>query len=159
MADSSYEVQVARQPALFLIGVKVATNMERAATDCPGIWHDTFGPRMCEVPLDGELRSYGVSYATDMATGAFDYWAAMPAAEDAAVPSGMETVRTPAGLYAECWIDNLALLSGAYQFIYSEWLPKQADYVVEPTHPSYELYPADYMQNGRMALYFPVKKA
>lgn len=73
----AYEVVKLKEKRV--VGIKVATTMEKAARDCPALWM-TFGPRMRKelVPLDilnpsGE--SYGVSVMTSK-TG-FDYWTAV----------------------------------------------------------------------------------
>lgn len=158
MANSPYTVTIVDRPAETLAGLKVATDMERASIDCPKLWEKDFGPRMCEFKLEGEPRSYGVSCVTDLKTGAFDYWAAMPIADPADIPPGMATVDLPAGPYAECAIPSLEALSEAYTYIYSRWLPQQPGYEAANEHPSYELYMDDFMETGRLILYFPVRK-
>ncbi len=158
MDTSQYSVKVVEREAISIIGMKVTTDMEHSAQDCPKLWHDAFGPRMSEAAGGGISYSLGVSFVVDTKRGAFDYWAAVPADADAAVPAGMEKTVIPAGLYAESAVDTLTLLPGAYQYIFSDWLPKHSAYKADIHCPSYELYPADYMETGKLLLYFPVVK-
>lgn len=155
----TYSVKMAERPAEALVGIKVTTDMARSATDCPRLWREVFGPRMPEVKFDGEMRSFGVSVVTDPKTGAFDYWAAMPLAKGAPTPDGMATLALPGGLYAECAVESLAALAGAYQYVYSEWAPSQKRYQLDMARPCYEYYPADYLRTQRFRLYFPVLEA
>ena len=153
-----FEVNVAGREAFSAVGLKVRTDMQKAMRDCSGLWHDAFAPRMGEL-VSGPVESYGVSRVVEPDKGVFDYFALLPFPEDRAVPPGMERVRVPAGLYAECPVNTLEDLSRAYSFIFSEWLPRHPEYAVNMSAPSYEVYPADFMQHGRLTVYFPVQKA
>lgn len=151
-----FAVTMVERPEESIAGMKIATDMNHAADDCPKIWRDVFGPRMCEVQFDGEARSYGASFITDCPAGAFDYWAAMPICEGAPVPVGMEKTLLPAGLYAECPADSIKALMECYGYLFSEWLPSSKEYRADPDRPSYELYPEDHLETGRAILYFPI---
>lgn len=153
MIDS---ISVVSRPETTLVGISVRTGMQQAMKDCPTLWHETFGPRMCEVGGCGS-ESYGVSWVVDEHTGTFDYWAAVPLNQGGQIPEGMATTTLPAGLYAELAIPSLEKLQEAYMTIWEKWLPGQSDYTANAAAPSYELYPADYMQTNRLVLYFPVK--
>ena len=80
----------------------------------------------------------------------------MPLAQNKPAPTGMEKTTLPAGVYAQCEVDCLENLPAAYQYIYTNWLPKQNKYTYSANLPSYELYPADYMQTKKIFLYFPL---
>jgi Uncharacterized protein conserved in bacteria len=156
--SEKYTVTVVERSEENIVGMKIATDMSHAAEDCPKLWHDVFGPRMCEVQCDGEARSYGASFTTDIQTGRFDYWAAMPLRKDAPVPEGMEKAILPAGLYAECPVDSIGALVESYGYIFTEWLPQNNEYQADVNKPSYELYPADHLETGRAILYFPITR-
>lgn len=157
MTSAAFEVKAVECKAVRVIGVKIMTSMDNAFKDCSQLWGD-FMPRMPEVQLDGEMRSYGVSVMTGGAGGEFEYWAALPVAAAAPIPAGMFEMTLPAGLYAECWITGLDKLSDCFNYIYSAWLPANTEYEMEATHPSYELYLSDYEKTGRIGIYFPIKK-
>ncbi len=155
MSQDPFSVTVIQRPAVRIAGLKVRTNILRAKDDCPRLWHDEFGPRMAEL-ASGPSESYGVSWMVDGTAGIFDYGAAMPLTEGAAIPRGMLAAELPEGLYAQCEVPSLAELAAAYQFIYMRWLPGRKEYAPAYDKPAYELYPADYMQHGRFFLCAPV---
>ena len=155
----TYEIAIRARQAEKLVGMKVATDMEHAMADCPRLWMEVFGPRMAEIDSGGSGHSYGISVATDPVSFAFDYWAAMPLAVDAAIPDGMATLELPAGLYAECKVPTLANLGGAYMYLYNEWLPAQQEYRVNMAGLCYEYYIPNYEDTDPLFIYLPITKA
>ncbi|MDL2272789.1 GyrI-like domain-containing protein [Desulfovibrio sp. OttesenSCG-928-I05] len=165
--NNSLAVSVVTRSAQRVIGMVVRTSMATALIDCPKLWSETFGPRIHELECGGE--SYGISWMvqdtdqTAQSAGAgtddcvFDYWAALPAREDAPIPDGMRECYLPEGHYAECHVASLQGLAAAYNYIYGTWLPGQNEYTVDMRGASYELYPADYLRTGRIILYCAVK--
>lgn len=154
----TFAVKIVEQPEINIAGLHVRTDMKNAQLDCPKLWHEDFGPRMCEIAPCGASESYGISWLVDQPTCSFDYWAAMPFPHSKTAPEGMSKATLPAGLYAMCEIDCLQKLPEAYQYIYGTWLPNQNIYTCSAGLPSYELYPADYLQTEKFFIYFAVIK-
>ncbi|MDL2209974.1 GyrI-like domain-containing protein [Desulfovibrio sp. OttesenSCG-928-O18] len=152
-----FSITVVSRPALSLVGMCVRTTMIDAPVDCSRLWHETFAPRMGEFSTCCADESYGISRVVDEATGAFDYWAAVPVPEDFPVPAGMAPATLPAGLYAHTHVPSLDMLHQAYTAIFKTWLPSQKAYTVNIEAPSYERYPAEYLKTGTFELFFPVK--
>lgn len=148
---TDYRVHVVHREEVKVVGLKVRTNMAKAAEDAPRLWEHEFGPRMPEVATFPNY-SYGVSVMVDKEN--FDYWAALPLRPGDPIPSGMGTIDLPAGQYAEIRMDSLAELAGAYMHIFQNWLPNSNFELVNA--PCYELYPANYPETGSLALYMPV---
>jgi predicted transcriptional regulator YdeE len=151
---SEFKVTVLEREAFKVVGLKVRTDMESAANDAPKLWESGFGPRMPEV-ASFPATSYGVSTMTDETH--FDYMAALPWREGDPVPQGLEVFEVSGGLFAECPMNSIEELMLAYQYVICDWLPKQTAYEVAEIS-SYEAYPADHMESGKLTLYFPVKK-
>ena len=151
---SDFIIKIVSRPKICIVGLRVRTDMQNATRDCPKLWHEDFAPRMNEIAPCGTTESYGASWVAEPALCTFDYWAAMPLPQGKAVPEGMDTATLPAGIYAQCEIDSLEKLPAAYQNIYTNWLPGQNKYTYSTNLPSYELYPADYMQTKKIFLYF-----
>ncbi len=157
MTSAAFEIKAVECKAVHVIGMKITTTMKNAHKECSQLWGD-FMPRMSEIQLEGEMRSYGISVMTGADSDTFDYWAALPAPANAVVPAGMFEMDLPAGLYAECWIMGLEKLTDCFNYIYSTWLPGSAEYEMEAAHPGYELYLPDFEKTGRLGVYFPIKK-
>lgn len=127
-----------------LAGIKVETSMEKAARDCPDLWH-TFGPR-CEAELaeiaNLEGGAYGISVMTGN-EGSFTYWAAVEVFPDASLPEGMAFTTIPAGLYVRCTVPGLEQLGSAFEAMYGEWPRSQGKYAIshDPQGVCFELYP------------------
>lgn len=155
MSEDKYQVQVVERPACQVLGLKVRTSMVTAMTDCRQLWERDFGPRMPEI-ASFPGQSFGASLLADLQTGSFDYWAAMPYRPGDPIPADMALLDLPAGLYAECGLKSLDDLGGAYDHIYMAWGPA-AGYDFREDAPSYELYPADHLETGRLSLYMPLR--
>ncbi|MGL6193470.1 MAG: GyrI-like domain-containing protein [Thermoguttaceae bacterium] len=153
----SFEVSIIEFPAKHLIGMKVATNMQKAQADCPTIWH-TFGPRMAEVSACdcGCSGAYGISIMHN--ENDFDYWAAVAAKSGAAVPSGMGTIDITAGAYAKCTVPNLKQLGEVYMYVYTQWVNGQKEYGLNMQAPCFELYPTNWQPDDSFEIYVPVVK-
>ena len=152
-----FSITVVSRPALTLAGMCVRTNMATAFSDCSRLWHETFGPRMGEFSAVCAKESYGISWLVDEASGAFDYWAAVPVPADFPAPSGMALTTLPGGLYAHTPVPTLDVLSQAYTAIFEAWLPAQKAYEANGEAASYELYPETFLQTGALELFFPIK--
>lgn len=153
-----YDVIVAEYPAKNLVGLKVRTSMQRAAEDCPALWV-TFGPRMEEIPAGDGVRGdfYGVSIMLNAEE--FDYWAAVEAEAESAVPEGMACMEIPAGQYAKCTVPDLQKLGDALMYLYSEWPKSQREYVPDEEAPGFELYPANWQETSPFEVFAPLKRA
>ncbi len=152
-----FEIKVAPVPALRVIGLKIRTSLAAAPQDCPKLWRESFAPRMKEVTgFNG--TAYGVSVMVDCEAMIFDYLAAVPAAPDAALPSGMEAMSLSGGFYAQCKVESLANVSAAYKFVYGPWLAEQTGWELDLTAPCYEFYPAEYLENNVFYIYVKVNE-
>ncbi len=153
----SFSVSIAEYSAKRLVGMKVRTTMQKAQFDCPSNWR-TFGPRIVEIPAcsGGGQGAYGVSLMLN--ENDFDYWAAVEASPQIAVPDGMETVDIPAGLYAKCAVANLEQLGEAYMYVYGTWIREQAEYTLDEKAPCFESYPPNWRINDAFEIYVPLKK-
>lgn len=153
---ANFIVTVVDRPAIKAAGIKVRTTMERASVDCPKLWSEEFGPRMCSFPADAARpdESYGLSVMID--SEAFDYWAVMPIADGVAAPDGMDTITIPGGTYAECRVESLAQLGEAFTYIYTAWPATQEKYALNMQGMGCELYTSDFMKNGSLTVYCPL---
>ena len=151
----TFAINVAPVQGVRVMGMKIRTSMATAPTDCSKLWHETFGPRMSEVPGHTGV-SYGISEMVNCETGIFDYWAAAAANQEATPPAGMEALDLPGGLYAQCRVEGLGEIGAAYQFLYTTWLPGQTEIGPDYTARCYELYPAEFMNNGVFYIYVRV---
>lgn len=160
MPHTSFQVAIAERPELLLYGLKVRTNMTKAAEDCPRLWEKDFVPKMHELsgtPMNqypGD--SYGLSFVVDLRTGTFDYWAAMPLGAGISEPKEFSKVTLPGGLYAGCRVKNLQELGDAYSYLYGRWIGSTPDYQLKMDAPSVEVYDTEFMVNGSLELYVPV---
>lgn len=155
--NEAVNVKVVEKPAVRVIGQSVRTNFQKASADC-GRLFGAFSGRMGEIVSSGKGESYGVSWMVEGSETEFDYWAALPVAEGAVVPSGMKACVVPAGLYAECPFGSFGEISRAYQKIFMEWLPRQSAYALREDAPSFEYYPADAKKSGLGIVYMPLVK-
>lgn len=162
MPHTSFQVTIAERPELLLYGLKVRTNMTKAAVDCPALWEKDFGPRMSELsgrPMNQyQGESYGLSFMVDLQSGTFDYWAAMPLGAGVAEPKDFSKVTMPGGLYAGCQVKSLQELGDAYSYLYGRWIGTAPDHELKMDAPSVEIYGPEFMVNGSLALYVPVKR-
>ncbi len=153
MSVPKFTVEVVTREAVKIVGLKVRTSMQTSEVDCPALWQESFGPRMSEVATYPGL-SYGASVMVDQ--DKFDYLAALPYREGDPIPEGMGLLDLAAGPYAECEVESLADLAGAYQYIFFGWGAGEMD-KFRADAVSYELYPADHCASGRLTLYMPLK--
>ena len=148
-----FDITVVEYPEKHLVGVKVRTTMQmqKGMADCPALW-ESFMPRMGELPSG---NAYGVCVMLNAED--FDYWAALEADVNAAVPEGMACVDVPAGKYAKCTVD-MEKLRDAYTYICTEWEKSQTEYVLDGQAPSFELYQANWQLGDSFEIFAPVKK-
>lgn len=153
---AAFQINIVERPALKTAGLMVATTMQNASVDCPTLWEKDFGPRMESFPADPAHlnESYGVSVMTGECT--FDYWAVMPLKPGAAVPEGMRNFDIAGGVYAECHLNSLAELSGAFTYIYMDWAATQKKHALNMQGVSYELYTCEYLESGKLTVYCPL---
>lgn len=151
-----YDFSVVQVQGKTLAGVKVKTNMERAAQDCPAIWH-AFGSRI-HTELSGIVAgdSYGVSQSEN--PNDFTYWASIEVNPAAVLPSDLETLSIPEGLYVRCAVPGLAQIGDAYTALYMEWPKTQTQYVLDMEGICFEQYPAQMSGDGPFEIYAAVKK-
>ncbi len=138
-----------------LIGMKVTTDMQKAAVDCPALWQ-AFGPHIAQLPGGLGNCSYGVS-VMGARDGAFDYWAAIEESADTILPTGLEKLSLPAGLYACSEVANLGMLAKAYGELYANW-DESPGYAVDWRSPCFERYPADWKPTDPLDIFVPVTK-
>lgn len=152
----AYDFSVVQVQEKKLAGVKVKTNMERSAQDCPAIWH-AFGPRIHK-ELSGIVAgdSYGVSQSEN--PNDFTYWASIEVAPAATLPSDLETLSIPGGLYVRCDVSGLAQIGDAYTALYMTWPTTQTEYMLDMGGVCFEQYPAQMSGDGPFAIYAAVKK-
>jgi predicted transcriptional regulator YdeE len=144
--------RIVELPRKHLIGMKVATDMQKTSDDCPALWK-TFVPRMHELPKAS--HSYGVSVMTGAKT--LDYWAAVEALPATAIPSGMQTFDLPAGLYVAA-TTNLAEIASVYDELYGSWAQSQTDYSINRQAPSFEFYPNDWQPEIVFEIFAPLTR-
>ena len=157
-----FAVTVSPFQAMDLFGLCVATDMEKAAVDCPNIWQQGFMPRSGEFfGASGPAfqgYTYGISVMTDENAGGFDYWAAIPTQPEATLPAGTRRISLPAGLYAGCRVPSLAQIGEAYDFLCRTWVSAQAEYTPRLSAPSFERYGDAFMRDGSFEIFIPVDR-
>lgn len=153
----NFELAVVEFPAKHLIGMKLATSMQKAQTDCPALWQ-AFGPRIIEIPSceSGCKGSFGVSVMLN--ENEFEYWAAVEAAPGTAIPDGMASMEISAGHYVKCTVPGVENLGAAFMYVYGRWAAEQSEYVLNMHAPGFELYPPDWRLNDSFEIYAPVTK-
>lgn len=150
------DITVVARPSIAIIGMHIRTTLEKAPVECALLWREEFGPRLKRDFAFCAKETYGISWIVDEKNGMFDYWAALPAQENCPVPTGMSRARLPEGLYAQLAVSAIDKISEASACVLSEWLPRQRAYCANTQAPSYELYPADYLQTGSFVIFFPI---
>jgi len=153
--NMSYKVTVGEQPARRLAGLSKRLNMRDSHKECPILW-EKFMPIMKELaPIAGE-GSFGVSVNMDE-KGDFDYWAAVAVTQDSIVPSGINCMDVKGGKYAQLVVTNLANVSEAYQYIYTEWGKTQNDYRIDFTAACLEFYPKEWKDGDPVTIHVPLQ--
>ncbi len=166
MSNAPFTVTVAPHAEVHLIGLRIATDMQKCAKDCPAVWQ-RFMPLaenlLCRTadPVEPQQEtclgeSFGLSFLTDPASGAFDYAAAVPAKPNMETHSGLEFFTLPAGLYAFTQLSGLAQIGDAYHYLYSVWLPGQNNHAPNPAAPCFEHYDRRFLQTGELEIAIPV---
>lgn len=143
----------------------------KSSEDCHNVWADEngFQKRMGEIKAPaGEISYYALCRCAKGAeAGAFEYVAAMPAADDSPVPEGTVEIVVPAGVYAEFPVAGLGDIgrvwgqTGEWLSAHPEWLgfcDGNPDGCGCIEHPAFELYPPGFDGNG-LFIYVPVRAA
>lgn len=102
--------------------------------------------------------------APGVTDGTFEYIAAAPATADAPIPAGMVEATIAAGTYAVFEVPSLEALGAAWQAI-GEWQKAHPEWVGYcdsescdcVNHPSFELYPPDFGEHGKLFIYLPIR--
>ena len=158
MTNAPFHVTVTVHESVDLAGMRIATTMASAFTDCPALW-ERFMPRLPELCAGGGPGvTYGLSYMTDLDSGAFDYVAAALLPEDAPLPEGMESLTLPGGFYAQVEVTGLEKLGEAYTYVYSTWAADTEDYLLNMDAPCFERYDSRFLESGLFDIYVPVLK-
>lgn len=137
----------------------------KSSQDCHNVWADEDGflKRMGET----QAPYYGICRcAAGAEAGAFEYIAAMSAADDAPVPEGMAEIILPAGTYAEFPAAGLSDIGRVWGYA-GEWLAAHPEWQGfcdgNPdgcgcvAHPSFELYPPGFDGSGGLFIYVPLR--
>ena len=159
-----FAVTVSQRPEVQLYGISVKTDISRAARDCALLWERDFLPRMHEISgRAGEAyqgASYGVCVMADPHDVAFDYWAAMPPADEALpCPPGMGRLTLPGGFYASCTVHGLDRLGEGYNYLYTVWARARGGHAPDMSAPCFELYDNRYPDYGAVEIFMPVLSA
>jgi predicted transcriptional regulator YdeE len=151
-----------------LIGV---SRVCKTSADCHEAWEgeNSFMARAGEIQArEAQTPYYAVCRCAKGAEpGAFEYVAAVPAAEGAPVPEDLVEVVLPAGTYAEFLVAGLGDIGRVWGYT-GEWLAAHQEWkgfcdgnpdgceCVD--HPSFELYPPGY-DGGELFIYAPIRAA
>ena len=131
-----------------LIGMRMQMSL---ADNKTGLLWKAFMPRRKEVSnqLSSELISlqvYPPSYFQNFnPTAEFEKWAAVEVADVNSIPSGMDTLVIPSGLYAVFDYKGSSTDSRIFQYIYTTWLPA-SEYVLD-NRPPFEVLGEKYKNN------------
>lgn len=91
-------------------------------------------------------------------TNEFEKWATVEVSDFDNVPSGMETLVLPAGLYAVFYYKGLSTDNSVYQYIFGTWLPG-SDYMLD-NRPHFEVLGEKYKNNdpdSEEEIWIPIK--
>lgn len=164
-----------QEPRILDYGPQTLIGLSRickSPVDCQNVWADENGfmARIAEIQAPAGQPSYfGICRCAKGAeAGAFEYMAAVSAAEGAPVPEGMGEITVPAGSYAEFAVGGLSDIGRAWGYS-GEWLTAHPEWkgfcdgnpegccCVE--HPSFELYPPGFDETKGLFIYVPLRPA
>jgi len=162
-----------REPRILQYGPQRLIGVGRVcktSADCTNVWSDEngFETRISKARRSGgEGPYYGVCRcATGAEAGAFEYMAAMPVAEGAAVPEGMTEIIIPAGTYAEFPVAGLGDIGRVWAYT-GEWLSAHPEWKGfcdgNPdgcgclATPPFELYQPGFNESGGLFIYVPIQ--
>jgi AraC family transcriptional regulator len=146
-----------------LLGMRIRNSIAQDKTS--DLWQ-SFMPRRKEIAnaVGSDLYSLRIydspSYFTNFSpSAAFDKWALAEVADFDRVPSGMETLVLPGGLYAVFPYKGLPSAAGeTYRHIYATWLPS-SQYILDD-RPHFEILGEKYKNNDPSSeedIYIPIK--
>jgi len=162
-----------REPRILDYGPERLIGLARIckmSVECHNVWADENGflSRAREVQARaGQIPYYGLCRcAAGADKGAFEYMAAMPAADGAPVPEGMSEIIVPAGAYAEFPVAGLNDIGRVWEHT-AEWLAAHPEWKGfcdgNPegcgctANPSFELYPPGFDGTGGLFIYVPLR--
>lgn len=140
------------------------------SAECHNVWagENGFQARAGEIQMcDGAAAYYGICRcAQDAEPGAFEYIAAVTAADDARVPDGMIEVTIPAGTYVEFPVAGMNDIGRTWGYI-GEWFAANPEWQGfcegNPdgcgciAHPSFELYLPGFDETGGLSICVPIR--
>ena len=136
-------------PERKLVGMRKAMSM--ADFEVADLWKG-FMPRRGEVSnaVEGELLSvtlYHPLHFTEYdANRTFEKWAGREVSDFKEIPSGMETLLIPAGLYAVFLYKGPGSDRSVFQYIFHTWMPTSG-YLIDH-RPHFEVLGQNYRNNG-----------
>lgn len=162
----SHEPRILERDHVRLIGIG---RVCKSSADCHAVWADGFDKRRAEIEAHADQAGYYAvcRCAKGAEPGAFEYIAAIPAADGAVVPDGMIEVVVPAGTYAEFAVAGLSDIGRVWGYT-GEWLSAHPEWkgycdgnpegcgCVD--HPSFEFYPPGFDGSGELFIYVPVRR-
>lgn len=173
MTQPQLEPEIIKFGPYRVIGLSCASKNENG--EFGALWgaEDGFIARMGEVmPPSAEACSgagchsaFGLCRCLPGVTdGSFEYIAAAPAAAEAPIPAGMIEAQIPAGTYAVFTVPSLNEVGDIWGAAMT-WLGEQANWrgFCDETvcdcahHPSFELSPPDFGENGKLFIYLPLQ--
>jgi len=175
MSTSTPEPKIVEFGPFRIIGMNYVGKNE--AGEIPDLWGrpNGFLARMSEVRMPegagdhatGDHLAFGLCRCYPGATdGTFEYVAAVPAAADAPIPDGMVEAAIGQSAYAVFESPTLKEI-GATWGAAMAWMGQQTkwrgfcgpDECDCANHPSFELYPPGYDDDGPLLIYMPVRPA
>ncbi len=151
-----------------VIGMRYAGKNENG--EIAALWHNEEGimSRIDEIvkPADFKNIAFGICRCLPGATDeSIEYIAGFPTTIDAPIPDGMVDAQIASGTYVVYPTRNIHEIMLAFeQFAawleyYPEWINYCNDDSCEcHTHPSFELYPESFCNDGKLFVYIPIHK-
>jgi len=132
----------------------------------PTLWQEEFIPRMGEIQMPEEARSFGICRSSQHASeGEFEYIAATEATLGADVPEGMIEVLLPREFYYVARSPDLSEIGatwGRAMATVNERADLESAYSMEAWKPgdlpAFEVYPHDFSPETELFVLLPVRK-
>jgi len=131
-----------------LIGMHLSMSLLNNRTS--DLW-GSFSPRIQEIKnrptMDRiSLQKYNASYFTQFdPAGSFEKWAAVEVSSLELIPSGMQPLIIPGGLYAVFDYKGSSEDPGIFQYIYRSWIPNSCYQIAQ--RPHFEVLGEKYRNN------------